>query len=279
MLPAAIALMVTLAFVAQLAYTGLAGETVKADHGGAGTPGVHVKLVPTGNPAQNLADVPLIINNVGDTATIDLLVELPSSADNIYDGEFHFDIQPRGIVRVLDAWPETPGVQLDTSGENPRLALTGRERLRFTIDGFPDNGNDVRSCVGDPDGSPGDDSIYTFIKGATGDTSTDIQLQLLNQHWKAEWGNGWCGPTAAGTSLAWFAEVFSGDYGNLVPRFAGMEDNFDSENGGAGAANYSGFANWVVTGGGTVDLIGNGTNDCRPSAIMGHVRGVENPRV
>ena len=174
--------MVTLAFVAQVAYTGLASEAVKADHGGPGNLGVHVKLVPTGNPGQDLADTPLIIANVDDTATIDLLVELPSSADNIYAGEFHFDIQPRGIVRVLDAWMESPGVQLATSGDNPRLALSGKERLRFTIDGFPDSGDDVRSCVGDPDGSTGDDSIYTFIKGATGDGTTDIQLQLLNQH-------------------------------------------------------------------------------------------------
>ncbi|OGP70673.1 MAG: hypothetical protein A2Y80_09875 [Deltaproteobacteria bacterium RBG_13_58_19] len=37
-------------------------------------------------------------------------------------------------------------------------------------------------------------------------------------------------------------------------------DNFNSENGGVGVLNYSGFANWAVSGG-TVDLIGNGYFD------------------
>jgi hypothetical protein len=36
-----------------------------------------------------------------------------------------------------------------------------------------------------------------------------------------------------------------------------FSDNFDSENGGNEALNYTGFANWTVTDG-TVDLIGNG---------------------
>jgi len=43
-----------------------------------------------------------------------------------------------------------------------------------------------------------------------------------------------------------------------------FSDNFDSENGGIGALNYSGFANWSVLGGGTVDLIGNGYYDLQP---------------
>lgn len=42
-----------------------------------------------------------------------------------------------------------------------------------------------------------------------------------------------------------------------------FEDNFDNENGGNGALNYNGFANWGV-GGGTVDLIGNGYFDFLP---------------
>ncbi len=37
-----------------------------------------------------------------------------------------------------------------------------------------------------------------------------------------------------------------------------FSDNFDSENGGAAALNYTGFANWSVSGG-TVDLIGEGS--------------------
>jgi len=40
-----------------------------------------------------------------------------------------------------------------------------------------------------------------------------------------------------------------------------LSDNFDSENGGAGALNYGGFANWNAT---TVDLIGNGSFDFYP---------------
>jgi PEP-CTERM motif len=42
-----------------------------------------------------------------------------------------------------------------------------------------------------------------------------------------------------------------------------FSDNFDSENGGTAVLNYSGFANWAVSGG-TVDLIGNGTFDFYP---------------
>ena len=47
-----------------------------------------------------------------------------------------------------------------------------------------------------------------------------------------------------GTSSARAAIIFS--------------DNFNTENGGVEALNYTGFANWDVLGGGTVDLIGNG---------------------
>ena len=42
-----------------------------------------------------------------------------------------------------------------------------------------------------------------------------------------------------------------------------FEDNFDSENGGNGVTNYTGFINWTVTDG-TVDLIGNGYFDFFP---------------
>jgi hypothetical protein len=42
-----------------------------------------------------------------------------------------------------------------------------------------------------------------------------------------------------------------------------FSDNFNSENGGNGALNYTGFANWTVTNG-TVDLIGNGYFDFLP---------------
>jgi hypothetical protein len=42
-----------------------------------------------------------------------------------------------------------------------------------------------------------------------------------------------------------------------------FEDNFDTENGGVGVLNYSGFDNWTVSDG-TVDLIGNGYFDFFP---------------
>jgi PEP-CTERM motif len=42
-----------------------------------------------------------------------------------------------------------------------------------------------------------------------------------------------------------------------------FSDNFNAENGGVGALNYFGFANWTVTHG-TVDLIGNGSFDFYP---------------
>lgn len=43
-----------------------------------------------------------------------------------------------------------------------------------------------------------------------------------------------------------------------------FEDNFDSENGGVGALNYTGFSNFNVISG-SVDLIGNGFYDYFPS--------------
>ena len=179
-----------------------------------------IKLVPTGDPNQDLSDpaTPLVIPAVGDRATIDLLVELPSTMDYIFAAEVHFRIEPRGIVRLVDALPgafDPPGVQLAESGDDPRLALSGMERLRMTIDGFPDSGDDVRGCVGDPAGSTGDDSIYTFIKGDT--DGTGVPLQLLDQRWMAHWGDSWCGPTAVGISMGWFAETQPADYGNLIP--------------------------------------------------------------
>lgn len=42
-----------------------------------------------------------------------------------------------------------------------------------------------------------------------------------------------------------------------------FSDNFDSEHGGVGILNYTGFANWTVSDG-TVDLIGNGYFDFLP---------------
>ena len=37
-----------------------------------------------------------------------------------------------------------------------------------------------------------------------------------------------------------------------------ISDNFNSENGGSGISNYTGFTNWTANG---VDLNGNGFND------------------
>ena len=57
--------------------------------------------------------------------------------------------------------------------------------------------------------------MYTFVKGATGDQQT-VPLQLLNQKHTGDWGSGWCGPTAAGISLGWFAET-DPQFGKLIP--------------------------------------------------------------
>jgi hypothetical protein len=43
-----------------------------------------------------------------------------------------------------------------------------------------------------------------------------------------------------------------------------LQDNFNTENGGAGVLNYTGFTNWTVSNNGTVDLIGNGYFDFYP---------------
>lgn len=42
-----------------------------------------------------------------------------------------------------------------------------------------------------------------------------------------------------------------------------FSDNFNSEHGGVGILNYTGFSNWAVSGG-AVDLIGNGFHDFQP---------------
>ena len=66
-----------------------------------------------------------------------------------------------------------------------------------------------------------------------------------------------------------------------------FSDNFDAENGGVGALNYTGFSNWSVSQG-TVDLIGNGFYDFLPgnglyvdldgstnnAGIMGHFQSL-----
>ncbi len=305
LVPAVIALMAVIAFAAQAAF---------ADHGGP-----HVKLVTDGDPPRNLSVAPLVLLSIGDRASIDLLVEFPSTSDDMYAAEFHMRIDgAKGILKSVDAAPGFPGLQLALSGD--RLALTGKEALRTSIVGSPDNGGFPRSCTlgmttdglffakvdggqvptdspamgkgrfwlnqgqtelafeikidraalkgplsvahihnapagsnGGPvrtlvftadtamgvwrssDSEPftagrlaellagglyvnvhtsahtggeirgqiypagaGDDSRYTFVKGATGDT-TNIQLQTLGQRQRAEWGNNWCGPTAAGS--------------------------------------------------------------------------------
>ena len=114
------------------------------------------------------------------------------------------------------------------------LALTGKERLNTVILGFPDDGDTVRSCSFDPSPPAGDDSIYDFIKGATGG-NTNVPLQLLDQHQRPEWGPNWCGPTAAGISLAWFAETASGDtasHSALIPHSGDITtaDKFEAIN-------------------------------------------------
>jgi len=52
-------------------------------------------------------------------------------------------------------------------------------------------------------------------------------------------------------------------FGGALQAAVVFQDDFNSENGGAGITNYAGFANWSVSSG-TVDLIGNGYYDFYP---------------
>jgi hypothetical protein len=62
-------------------------------------------------------------------------------------------------------------------------------------------------------------------------------------------------------AVAVLAVLIPASPASAVPIFL---DNFNTENGGVGALNYTGFANWTVSNG-TVDLIGNGFFDFFPS--------------
>ena len=191
---------VLLAFVALSLVVALAARAVNADHAGP-----HVKLVLSDDASVDLAIDPLTLN-VGDVVSIDLMVQFPDPADTLYAAEFHMiGSGDLGAVRVIDASPETPGLQFQVVG----AALSDKEQLRLPIVGVPTDGDDLRPCAVDPNppADPGD--IYTFVKGATGD-DTNVELQLL------ESGDGWCGPTAAGISLAWFAET-NPAYASLIP--------------------------------------------------------------
>ena len=62
------------------------------------------------------------------------------------------------------------------------------------------------------------------------------------------------------TAIAGLALLSTVSQGNAAVL---LSDNFNSENGGVGTTNYTGFANWSVTSG-SVDLIGNGFFDFYP---------------
>ena len=187
-------------------------------------PSIQVRWIPTEDPGHDLGHEPLLLG-IGETRTIDLVIDGLGAEDYVYAGEFHFDVQglagmqgaESAVMRFRDAQPDLPdfnpfGVQ------GPGLALDGLEGLRTTVVGFPDHGMDLRTCLFDPVPLAGDDGIYTFIKGVT--DGTGVELQLLSQFDRAEWGETWCGPTAAGTSLGWFAEVDPA-FGDLVPDIDG----------------------------------------------------------
>ena len=171
---------------------------------------------------RDLSEVPLRFT--GDsTQDIFLVAEPASTADGIFAVEVQLNAtDPTGDTTLpffmVDLLPNFPGVNMQLSGDS--LAYTGKEALIMTQVGSPDDGENLRSCVEDGAGRTGDDSVYTFIKGGTGDSFTDMGLQLLKQHQRYEWGANWCGPTAAGISLAWFAETATGDnldHANLIP--------------------------------------------------------------
>ena len=191
---------------------GTAIDDIGADEVGLRGPvGNVVKLVPKGKPHVDLSVTPLVLG-IGEVAEIDLLVHLSPTADNMYAWEIGYVIEldfTPSPLEFFDAEPETPDFQWALSGDG--LALQNKKRLRLPVLGIPDRGERVRSCAVDTAGRTGDDSLYTFVKGATGDdSSTQIPLQLLDQRQRAEWGDNWCGPTAVGISLAWFAENTGG---------------------------------------------------------------------
>ena len=64
------------------------------------------------------------------------------------------------------------------------------------------------------------------------------------------------------TVIALVLAAAAGAQANPIPFF----DNFNTENGGAGQLNYTGFANWDVSDG-TVDLIGNGYFPLLPAGL------------
>ena len=101
-------------------------QAARADHGGA-----HVGIVDT-QTDQDLGLVPLELTNIGDTREIDLYVRVPNAlVDDVYAGEFHLSIEPRGVIRVRDSQAEFPGINPALDGEG--LALTPLERLRLTV--------------------------------------------------------------------------------------------------------------------------------------------------
>lgn len=192
LLPVAIALLMAMAFAVQAAL---------ADHGG-----THVGIVDTHNPDNDLGLVPMEFENIGDTRDIDLYVRVPNALeDDMYAGEFHLSIEPRGIVTVLDGQAEYPGANLDLAEEG--LALTPLERLRLPIEGFPENPGVPKNCVSDAVPLAGDDSDYTFIKQG---------LRNLDQSLVPGGGGSWCGPTAVGIGLSSFADA-DPLFANLVP--------------------------------------------------------------
>ena len=206
---------------------GTAIDDIGADEVGVrGTVGSNVvKLVPKGKPHVDLSVTPLVLG-IGEVAEIDLLVQLNSTSDNIYAWEIGYVIEldfTPSPLEFFDAEPETPDFQWALSGDG--LALQNKKRLRLPVLGFPNRGEQVRSCAVHAAGRTGDDSLYTFAKGATGDDpTTQVPLQLLDQRQRAEWGDNWCGPTAVGISLAWFAETATGDHADhakLIPDATG----------------------------------------------------------
>ncbi len=143
---------------------------------------VNVRLVNADDPTQDLSVDPLVPQEVGDTARIDLVVDLgqgPGPHDNIYAAQFSLDAHDlQGVVGRVDPWPGVPGTQFQLKG--PGLALDPLEELMLGTIGFPEDGALLRDCNGDTTPEPGDDSKYEFIKGVT--DGSGVELQNLDQH-------------------------------------------------------------------------------------------------
>ena len=164
-----------------------------ADHEG----DYNVKLVQPGAPDTDPSLNPIVLN-IGDILELDIMVEFPHlGPPNLYAAEFHLSGGPTQPLRLFDDRADIIGTQIglgpDTQG------FESLDLPPVNPPAYPDR-DELRTCDIDPVPAGGTDGVYSFIKGGAGDDQV-IELQLLDQHHRPEWGDNWCGPTAVGISF------------------------------------------------------------------------------